>query len=94
MKTVGKRIEPLMHAIPSGELLKKAAAWNEMMQNAFIGGKVICCKKGVYRFKTHEEANQHQLSYIADTMVYVNRLQREQHQRMQSKELDAISPSC
>jgi hypothetical protein len=92
VKTVGKRVEPRILAQPSGEALKQAAAFNEMMQSAFIGGKTICCKKGVYRFKTHEEANAHQESYVADTMAYVNRLQREQHRLVMEGVGDEFKP--
>lgn len=74
MRIVGKRVEPIIQAKASGEALKQASIFNEMMQSAFVGGKIIRCKKGVYRFKTHEEANRHQESYIADTMVFVSQL--------------------
>lgn len=39
---------------------KSACQFNEMLQNLFPFGKVLICKKGAYRFKTDQEANEHQ----------------------------------
>ena len=76
IKTVGRRVMPVLSFHASEVALKKAAAFNETLQAAFPYGKIICCAKGVYRFKSQEDANQHQEGYIAATMVKVNELNR------------------
>jgi hypothetical protein len=73
-RLVGKRVELALCVHASGEEIKKAAAFNEMLQAAFPFGKKYVCAKGIYRFKTHEEANFHQEQCIAETMALVSRL--------------------
>ena len=80
MRTVGTRKDPSISMQPSGELLREACAFNEMLQNAFPYGKVIAIKKGVYRFKTHEEANRHQEQVIVDTIVLVDAMRKRDHE--------------
>lgn len=66
MKTVGTRKQPELALRPSGELLKAGALFNEsvarLAPSTFI-------PKGVYRFKTHEEANRHERECIARGMA-------------------------
>ncbi len=81
-RIVGKRTEPRLCFYASGVELKKSALFNETLQSAFPYGRVICCAKGVYRFKTQEEANQHQENYIADTMVLVNGFNKAKKERI------------
>lgn len=71
MRTVGKKIERPLSANASGELLREAAAFNEMLQNAFPSGKVSHIPKGVYRFASHEEANQQDETCLAQHMAKI-----------------------
>lgn len=71
MRIVGSRQEKKLCLHASGKELVEAAAFNEMLQSAFQYGRVYICKKGVYRFKDHAGANQHQEQCIADTMAYI-----------------------
>ena len=75
-RTVGKRTELELCFYASGNALKKAASFNESLQSAFPYGRMICCRKGVYHFKTHEEANLHQEEYIANTMARIAELNK------------------
>lgn len=75
-RVVGKRVEAKLCLHASGEALKNAAAFNEAMQSAFPYGRLICCPKGVYRFKTQEEANLHQEIYVANTVAMINKLRK------------------
>ncbi|MCB4792408.1 MAG: hypothetical protein LHV68_11080 [Elusimicrobia bacterium] len=58
MKTVGKRSENQIDFHASAEKLKTGALFNDEMQKLALtyGGFF---KKGVYRYKTHEDANKH-----------------------------------
>ncbi|MCX7194245.1 MAG: hypothetical protein NTY60_11620 [Proteobacteria bacterium] len=60
MKIVGKKSEPILSPVASGELLMRAALFNEMMQSVMPYGKSGYIPKGVYRFKSHRDANQQQ----------------------------------
>ncbi len=58
MRTVGRRkIRPLS-AKPSGELLKQGALFNDELHK-LPTGTVLRMPKGVYRYRSHEEANAH-----------------------------------
>jgi hypothetical protein len=54
-----------MHA--SGALLKRAAAINETLAALLPGGRTAFIK-GVYRYRTLEEANRHQDEMLAELM--------------------------
>jgi len=71
MRTVGKRAEPALQALASGEALIRATAFNEMMQSVMPYGRTGCIPKGIYRFKTHEEANLHQDECLARHMAKI-----------------------
>lgn len=58
MKTIGKRIQPELQAVPSGDLLKRAASINEALSALLPGGRT-CVLKGVYRYRTLADANRH-----------------------------------
>jgi hypothetical protein len=75
-RIVGKRTTPELCRHASGEAMKKAAAFNESLQATFPYGKMLCYHKGVYRFKTHDEANRHQDECIANTMAKISELNR------------------
>ena len=71
MRIVGNRSEPMLSLLASGEALMRAASFNEMMQSVMPYGKVGCIPKGVYRYKTHEEANRHQDECLARHMAKI-----------------------
>jgi hypothetical protein len=78
MRIVGKRIEPMLSPLASGEALMRAASFNEMMQSVMPYGKVSCFPKGIYRYRTHEEANRHQDECLARHMakIEIDRMSR------------------
>jgi hypothetical protein len=68
MKTVGRRhIEPELSATPSGAALAAGAAFSESIAAIAGGGSFI--PKGVYRYKTHAEANEHEAACLAAGMA-------------------------
>lgn len=76
MRQVGIRKEVELENHASGELLREACAFNEMLQTAFPYGKFIAIRKGVYRFKSQQEANDHQDQVVTDTMVAIHAMKR------------------
>jgi hypothetical protein len=67
MKEVGKRVEPLVLDVPSGTALASAVAFSAgVIQLA--GGRVFF-PKGVFRYKSHAEANEHQAACRAEGMA-------------------------
>ena len=70
MKTVGRRIvrEPALR--PSGELLRAAATINDTLKALLPGGRT-CMPKGIYRFRTLDEANLQQAEWLAQTMAEI-----------------------
>lgn len=78
MRVIGQKIERPLSANASGELLREAAAFNEMLQNAFPSGKLGHIPKGVYRFTSHEEANRQDEIYLALHMAKIELRMNEQ----------------
>lgn len=70
MKRIGSRIEPLVVARASGELLVQGARFSEALA-AMSHARYI--RKGVYRFKSHEAANRQDLESVVDAMVRLAR---------------------
>ena len=68
MKIVGSRKEPQISFHASAELLKQGARFNDEMHN-FPTGDITRVAKGLYRFKTHDAANQHLLNCIVTAMA-------------------------
>ncbi len=68
MRTVGLRKERPIGFVASGALLAEGARFNDEMHRLPTGDTTFI-PKGVYRFKTHEEANQHQLDCLARGMA-------------------------
>jgi hypothetical protein len=58
MRTVGKRAMRPVTEKASGELLKQGALFNDGIHH-LPTGKITYFPKGIYRYKTHEDANQH-----------------------------------
>lgn len=71
MRIVGHKIEKPLSRNASGELLREAAAFNEMLQNAFPTGKLGHMPKGIYRFASHEAANQQDERYLERHMAQI-----------------------
>jgi hypothetical protein len=70
MKTVGWRKARPISMIASGALLLEGARFNDEMHRLPTGG-VTFIPKGVYRFKTHEDAWRHQLDCLAGGMAKI-----------------------
>lgn len=67
MKKVGKRVEHPVVVKPSGASLASNIAFSyDMTQMA--GGRVFF-PKGVFRYKSHDEANAHQSACLANGMA-------------------------
>jgi hypothetical protein len=62
---------PALSDIPSGESLAVGARFSESL-SMLAGAKASTfMRKGVYRFKSHEEANAHQLDCLTLGMTLV-----------------------
>lgn len=70
MRTVGRRKECPICLFASGALLAEGAQFNDEMHRLPTGDTTFI-PKGVYRFKTHEDAYQHQLDCLAKGMAKV-----------------------
>ncbi len=70
MRTVGQRKERPVGLLASGVLLVKGARFNDQMHRLPTGDTTFI-PKGVYRFKTHEDAYRHQLDCLAKGMAKV-----------------------
>lgn len=70
MRVVGHRKERPVGPIASGVLLAEGARFNDEMHRLPTGGTTFI-PKGVYYFKTHAEANQHQLDCLAKGMAKI-----------------------
>jgi hypothetical protein len=68
MKTVGHRREKPLSFWASAELLKEGARFNETLQH-LPTGRTTFFPKGVYRYRTFEEANRHWLECVARGMA-------------------------
>ena len=66
MKRIGSRSEPLVVAQATGELLIQGARFGEAIA-AMSHARYI--RKGIYRFKTHEEANRQDDESVVGAMV-------------------------
>ena len=70
MKTVGRRKERPISFHASAELLVECARFNEEMMKLPTGDTSFI-PKGVYFFKTHEEANRHWEDCVAKGMAKI-----------------------
>jgi hypothetical protein len=76
MRTVGHRLWPELAARPSGERLRAAAAINEPLAKLLPGGR-IAAPKGIFRFRTLDDANRQQQSWLAEAMAEAQALRAE-----------------
>ncbi len=72
MRTIGHRQERPIAPLASGALLAEGARFNEEIHRLPTGNTTFI-PKGLYRFKTHAEANQHQLDCLARGMANLAR---------------------
>ncbi|MDR2187369.1 MAG: hypothetical protein LBE62_04855 [Azonexus sp.] len=72
MKIIGRRRERPLGQPPSGDLLAAGARFNDEVHRLPTGDTTFIAK-GIYRFKTHEEANQHQLDCLIRGMAKIAR---------------------
>jgi hypothetical protein len=72
MRIVGYRKERPISFSASAALLAEGARFNDDMHR-LPTGDATRIRKGVYRFRTHEEANQHQMACLVDNMAQIAR---------------------
>jgi hypothetical protein len=77
MRTVGHRQEQRISFNASGALLAEGARFNDEIHRLPTGARTYM-RKGVFRFRTHEEANRHDLDCAVERMVQtaLDRLRR------------------
>lgn len=75
MRTVGKRRRPSLSIPGAGDLLAEGARFNDEIHRLPTGDRTFI-RRGVYRFRTHEEANRHDLECIATGMAQIARERR------------------
>jgi len=73
IRSVGRRKERQITFSASGELLAEGARFNDEIHR-LPGGNQGFIPKGLYRFKSHEEANRFDIDCLAKAMA---RLARE-----------------
>jgi len=71
-RTAGGRSLPGLSLHPSGELLKAAYAVNEPLC-ALMPDGTIAAPKGIFRFKTLDDANRQQEAWLAEAMAQARR---------------------
>jgi len=68
MKIVGRRKSPGINIAASADSLRRGALFNDEVHR-LPTGEYSCMPKGVYRYKTHEEANAHWNRCLVKTMA-------------------------
>ena len=67
MRNVGKRAEPALLVQPDGASLASGILFNTGLAQLAEGGTFF--PKGVFRYKSHAEANQHKADCLASGMA-------------------------
>jgi hypothetical protein len=70
MKIIGKRKERDISFHASGDLLREGAQFNTEMQKL---QSIFRFPRGVYRYRSHAEADRHMSECIVDSMVAVRK---------------------
>ncbi len=70
MRTVGHRKQPEITFSASAALLIEGARFNDEIHRLPTGNRTFI-KKGVYRFKSHEDANRHDLDLLTEGMARI-----------------------
>ncbi|MGQ0545036.1 MAG: hypothetical protein ACT4P3_06820 [Betaproteobacteria bacterium] len=76
MKSVGRRSMPTPSLRPSAEQLRAAYAVNDPLRALLPGGR-IAAPKGIYRWRTLEEANRQQDAWLAEAMAQAGAARRK-----------------
>ena len=77
MRTIGHRKMRPIALSGSAALLAEGARFNDEIHQLPTGNRTFI-RKGIYRFKTHEEANRHDLECIVAGMAQIA-LERQRH---------------
>lgn len=67
-RSIGHRVFPAPALHPSAERLKAACAVNDPLPALLPGGRVAA-PKGIFRFRTLDEANRRQQAWLAEAMA-------------------------
>ena len=70
MKIAGKRKERDITFHADGALLREGALFNTEMQKM---QSTFCFPRGVYRYKSHEDADRHMMECVVNSMVAVQK---------------------
>ena len=70
MRTIGHRSDPPISFSASAELLAEGARFNDEIHR-LPTGNLTFIPKGIFRFKTHEEANSFDLDCLAKGMAEI-----------------------
>jgi len=70
MRTVGNRKPRPLSFVGSGALLLEGSRFNDDLLRLPGGGRTFV-RKGLYRFKTHDDADRHNLDCIAARMAKI-----------------------
>ena len=73
MRTIGARREPALLVHASGALLAEGARFSQTISQLAPSTFV---PKGIYRFKSHEDANQHALDCLAKGILVISQRPR------------------
>lgn len=76
MRTVGRRQPSMISFAASASRLAEGARFNDEIHRLPSGSDSFM-PKGVYRFKTHAEANQHQMECVVRGMASVARARQK-----------------
>ncbi len=68
IRVIGRRKERPITFSASGELLAEGARFNDEIHK-LPSGSVTCIPKGVFRFRSHEEANEHWLVCVSNAIA-------------------------
>jgi hypothetical protein len=68
MRLIGNRIQKTLSDSTDDASIKSAMLFNDGLQKLPTGNTTFI-KKGVYHFKTHEEANRHWFTSVAKGMA-------------------------
>jgi len=68
MRVVGSRTERPITFSASGALLAEGARFNDEIHK-LPSGNITCIPKGVFRFRSHEEANEHWLNCVSKAIA-------------------------
>lgn len=70
MKVIGRRREAPLSFSASGELLAEGARFNDALRGLPTGDAAFI-PKGLYRFKTHEDADAHAQKFLIERMAAI-----------------------